>query len=275
VLTRRYGWLLVDENWDSIADWYAALVRDGSPMHGFSRDILLSALPLTLEGIHVLDIGCGEGLITRAVAARGAAALGIDPTSALIQHARATERTQPVGATYRQDDGATLSSVGSKTTDWVTAGLSLNNIPDLDSAIGSIRRVLKPDGRLVFTVPHPCFDAPHSESVSINGTPRRLVGEYFAEGLWRTAKPQSVRRAGNYHRTIATYVSALMDHGFALEVLAEPAPDDQVRETNPHRAGLPPFLLIRAAATHGGLPAGCGEDEQGHECDVDEVDRLD
>jgi ubiquinone/menaquinone biosynthesis C-methylase UbiE len=238
----------VDENWDGIADWYAALVRNGSPMHGFSLDILLSALPLTLAGMDVLDIGCGEGLITRAVAARGAAALGVDPTAALIEHAQAAERTQPVGATYRRDDGATLSSVESGTTDWVTAGLSLNNVPDLDSAIGSISRVLKPGGRLVFTVPHPCFDAPRSESVSINGTPRRLVGDYFAEGLWRTANPQSVRRAGNYHRTISTYVGALMDHGFELEVVAEPAPDDQVRETNPHRAGLPPFLLIRAAA---------------------------
>jgi 2-polyprenyl-3-methyl-5-hydroxy-6-metoxy-1,4-benzoquinol methylase len=45
----------------------------------FSREILLSALPLTLAGMDVLDIGCGEEIITRAVAARGAAALSVDP----------------------------------------------------------------------------------------------------------------------------------------------------------------------------------------------------
>jgi hypothetical protein len=44
----------------------------------------------------------------------------------LIGHARAVEQTQTVGATYPQDDGATLSSVGSEATDWVTVGLSLN-----------------------------------------------------------------------------------------------------------------------------------------------------
>lgn len=239
----------MDENWDSIADWYAALVRDGSSMHGFNRDILLSVLPMNLAGVDVLDIGCGEGIITRAVAARGATALGVDPTSALIEHARAAERAQPVGAIYRQDDGETLASVGSATIDWATAGLSLNNIPDLDSAVESIKRVLKADGRLAFTVPHPCFDAPCSGSVAIGGTSRRLVGDYFAEGFWRLAESQSVRRAGNYHRTITTYVRTLIDHGFVLEVLAEPAPDVGVRTTNPHRVGLPPFLLVRAVVT--------------------------
>jgi len=216
-------------------------------MHQFSRDILLSVLPPTLTAAAVLDVGCGEGLITRAVAALGATAIGVDPTAALIERARAAERAQPVGAEYRQDDGATLSSVESATIDWVTAGLSLNNIPDLDAAIGSMGRVLKPQGKLAFTVPHPCFDAPHSGAVSVNGTPRRLVGDYLVEGFWRTADPQSVRRAGNYHRTITTYVSALREHDFGLEVLAEPSPNEQVRKTSPHRAELPPFLLVRAA----------------------------
>ena len=245
----RYAEDPVDENWDSIADWYASLVRDGSPMHSFSRDILLSVLPANLAGLNALDIGCGEGLITRALAARGARAVGIDPTSALIDHARAVEKAQPVGASYRQDDGETLSSVDTDSIDWVTAALSLNNIPDLPAATASIKRALKPQGALAFTVPHPCFDAPYGGSVNVNGTPRRLVGDYLAEGFWRSTDPQSVRRAGNYHRTIATYVNILIEHGLAIEVLAEPAPDEPVHATNPHRAGLPPFLLICAAAT--------------------------
>ena len=218
-------------------------------MHDFSRDILLSVLPSTLAQAHVLDVGCGEGLITRALAARGAAVLGVDPTPALIEYAQGAERAHPLGAIYRQDDGTTLSTVNSDTVDWVTAALSLNNIADLHSAVGSIKRVLKPAGRLVFTVPHPCFDAPNSSSAMIDGTHRRLIGDYLAEGFWRSPHPHSVRRAGNYHRTIITYVTALIDHGFALEVVAEPEPDGRVRATNAQRAGLPPFLLMRAALT--------------------------
>ncbi len=107
----------MNDNWDSIADWYTALVRDGSPIHQFAHDILLSVMPPDLSGLDVLDLGCGEGLITRAVAVRGAVAVGVDPTLALIEHAEASERAQPVGATYRRDDGATLSSVQSATID--------------------------------------------------------------------------------------------------------------------------------------------------------------
>ncbi|GAY17625.1 hypothetical protein MSZK_43510 [Mycobacterium sp. shizuoka-1] len=97
--------------------------------------------------------------------------------------------------------------------DWVTAALSLNNIPDLHSTIGSIKRVLKPEGRFAFTVPHPCFEAPSASSVMVDGLQRRVIGDYLAEGFWASIHPQSVRRAGNYHRTIATYMTALTDHG--------------------------------------------------------------
>jgi len=119
----------VAETWDSIADWYAALVRGGSAMHEFSRDILLSVLPPTLTGGHVLDVGCGEGILTRAIAVRGATVVGLDPTMRLIAHAQAAEQAHPTGATYRRDDGQTLSTVDSESMDWVTAALSLNKHP--------------------------------------------------------------------------------------------------------------------------------------------------
>ena len=118
----HYRQYLVDETWDSIADWFTTLVRDGSPMHQFARDILLAALPDSLVGLEILDIGCGEGLITGALAARGGNATGIDPTRALIKHAHDAERDEPVGARYRIDDATTLSTVADAAADWATAG---------------------------------------------------------------------------------------------------------------------------------------------------------
>jgi SAM-dependent methyltransferase len=236
----------VDETWDSIAEWYTRLVRDGSAMHEFSRDVLLSLLPQQLAGRHVLDLGCGEGVVTRALADRGATVVGIDPSEALIAQARTAEHTRPTGASYHQDDGQSLDTIDNESMDWVTAALSLNNIADLHAAITAVARVLKPAGRLAFTVPHPCFDAPGTTSITLDGTVRRVVGDYLGEGFWRSTHPQSVRRAGNYHRTLSSYTAALINHGFSIEVLAEPAPNERVIATNPHRAALPPFLLIGA-----------------------------
>jgi SAM-dependent methyltransferase len=147
---------------------------------------------------------------------------------------------------YRVDDGTTLRTVADDSVDGATAALSLNNIDDLDAALRSIRRVLRPNGFLTFTVPHPSFGAPGSETIATSDGLRRVAGNYFAEGLWRSAHPHSVRRAGNYHRTISTYLTAVLDHGFTLRSCREPAPSDAVRTEAPHRLGLPPFLLVSA-----------------------------
>jgi hypothetical protein len=108
--------------------------------------------------------------------------------------------------------------------------------------------VLRPGGFLAFTVPHPCFDAPATETISTSNGLRRVAGDYFAEGLWRSTSPHSVRRAGNYHRTLSTYLNTVLGHGFTLRSCDEPAPTAAVRAEVPHRLGLPPFLLVSATA---------------------------
>ena len=235
------------DTWDSIADWYADHVHRGSAMHQFARDVLLDVLPADMSGQRVLDMGCGEGLITRAVAGRGAHVIGVDPTVRLIERARAIEATAATGATYRADDGSTLATVADGWADWVTAGLSLNNVPDLNAAIASIRRALASGGRLAFTVPHPCFEAPHARWVGAE----RVIGSYSTEGFWRSANPQGVRRAGNHHRTISHYLSVLIDHGLTLTMVTEPLANPLVIAEQPQRAALPPFLLVRASRLPG------------------------
>jgi SAM-dependent methyltransferase len=235
----------MSDTWDTIADWYADRLHRGSAMHQFACAVLLDALPRDMSGQRVLDLGCGEGLITRAVAARGAHVIGVDPTVRLIERARAIEATAGTGAAYRVDDGCTLATIADGWANWVTAGLSLNNVPDLGAAIASIRRALVPGGQLAFTVPHPCFEAPRARWVGAE----RVIGSYWEEGFWRSANRGGVRRAGNHHRTISHYLTGLIDHGFTLTLVAEPPALPDVIAEQPHRAALPPFLLVRASRT--------------------------
>lgn len=238
------------ESWDTIADWYAELLRTGSALHDFARDSLLCRVPENLAGAPVLDLGCGEGMVARAVAARGASVVGIDPAPRMIANARAIERGRPSGAVFSVDDGCTLATIGTGCVEWVTAGLSLNNVPDLDAALSAVHRVLVPGGRLVFTIPHPCFEAPHAAwTRTDDGTVRRVVGDYLPEGFWRSTNPEGVRRAGNQHRKLSTYLTALTGHGFRIEAVEEPAPDAAVIAAQPQRAGLPPFMLFQARST--------------------------
>lgn len=238
---------MATDSWNSIADWYAEHVRRGSALHDFACSCLLDCLPDDLRGVRVVDVGCGEGIVTRALAKRGAHVVGVDPVPRLITHARAAEVTDPTGAAYSVDDGCTLATVDDSSVDWVTAGLSLNNVPDLPAALAAVRRVLVRDGRLAFTVPHPCFEAPHSTwTEDPAGRARRVVGDYLDEGFWRSSNPHGVRRAGNHHHTLSTYVGSLSRQGFVIETMSEPTPGAAVTAQQPRRAGLPPFLVVRA-----------------------------
>jgi SAM-dependent methyltransferase len=232
--------------WDEIADWYAERLQAGSAMHEFARDALLEHLPADLGGTRVVDLGCGEGLLTRAAAERGAKAWGIDPSQRMIGHALAAEALRLTGAAYAVDDGCSLATVASGSVDWVIAGLSLNNVPDLSASVRAIRRVLMAGGRVVFTIPHPCFEAPGARWTEHSDPSRRVVGDYATEGFWRSTNPQGVRRAGNRHRMLGTYFTELVDNGFVVEAMAEPTPDQRVVAEQPRRAGLPPFLVVRA-----------------------------
>jgi hypothetical protein len=119
----------------------------------------------------------------------------------------------------------------------VVANLSLNNVDDLDAVLGSVRRVLRPGGWLVVTIPHPCFETPDASSgTGPDGRPAQLVSGYVTERFWRSADPQGVRRAGNWHRTMATYLNALVEGGFLIERLLEPELSPVLRASYLRRA---------------------------------------
>jgi SAM-dependent methyltransferase len=163
----------------------------------------------------------------------------------MIDHALAAERTQPSGARYAVDDGCVLRTVATGTMALVTAGLSLNNVPDLRLALVSVRRILVSGGRLAFTVPHPCFETPDAVWISDHcGVPRRVIGDYTVERFWRSANPQGARRAGTYHRTLSTYLNTLVEVGFTVDLVAEPMPTPKVVGAHPARIALPPFLVV-------------------------------
>jgi hypothetical protein len=76
--------------------------------------------------------------------------------------------------------------------------------------------VLRPGGSLVFVIGHPCFLAPEATTArSDDGRPGRLIVEYLTDRFWRSANPGGVRRAGNYHRTLSTYLNTLLACGYA------------------------------------------------------------
>jgi ubiquinone/menaquinone biosynthesis C-methylase UbiE len=232
--------------WESIADWYAGWLADGSPGHQRAVAAVLAALG-DVAGQPLLDLGCGEGVIARALAERGARVTGVDLSQALLAHARRQEAGGRFDIDYRVSDARTLHDLPDQVFAGVVANLSICDMPNLDAVVGAAWRVLRPGGRLVFTVPHPCFETPHATwSTTQDGRPARLVNAYFDEVFWRSTNPRGVRRVGAWHRPLASYLNTLIGHGFVVTHVEEPRSSEAMIAAHPGRAEVPLLLLVQA-----------------------------
>lgn len=72
-------------SWSDIAEWYDELLRAGSGPHDTAVRCLLDLVPQLNHQV-VLDLACGQGLATRALAEAGALqVVGIDASAAMIE----------------------------------------------------------------------------------------------------------------------------------------------------------------------------------------------
>ncbi|MDP9409730.1 MAG: class I SAM-dependent methyltransferase [Actinomycetota bacterium] len=239
---------MTGSDYDEIAGWYDEAVRSGSLalFHEFVIPTLLDLAGET-EGRRVCDLACGQGIVARRLADRGAAVVGVDVSEGMLDLARRYEREEPRGVTYARADARTLDGVEDAAFDGVVCNLALMDIPDLRATLRTVARVLRPEGWFVFSITHPCFPTP-----SLGWTRRvdeelaREIPDYFAEGFWRRENPEGVRgRVGSHHRTLSTYVDALVRAGLTIQRLVEPRATQDVAERVPGYGEVPPFLAVR------------------------------
>lgn len=232
--------------WSEIAAWYDDLLSAGSGPHETAVSCLLELVP-PLDGAVVLDLACGQGLATRALAEAGARrVIGVDLSGAMVERARLHASPPACDVSYVVDDAQALRAFAAGSFDGVTCQLGLMDIPDLEAALAAVYRVLRPDGWFVFVIGHPCFLMPDATPLGdADGRPALSVSGYFREGFWRSSNPQGVRRAGNHHRTLSTYLNAVAGSGFLLERVSEPGPTPLLARQRPIYEEVPIFFAAR------------------------------
>lgn len=237
--------------YDEIAEWYDASVRGGSLLN----DLVLAGLfDLVGEvaGQRVCDLGCGQGLVTRELARRGARVTGIDLSAKLLAIARREEEVAPLGIDYRQDDAQALATVAAA-YDGVVCNMALMDIPDLAACLRAVARVLCAGGWFVYSITHPCFQTPGSGWLAdVPGGPGRVVRGYFQEGHWFSTNLHGVRgKVGAYHRTLGSYFNTLAETGFILERLCEPRATRPLAGSVPSHGEVPALLIARCRRSAG------------------------
>jgi 2-polyprenyl-6-hydroxyphenyl methylase / 3-demethylubiquinone-9 3-methyltransferase len=114
---------------------------------GYVRERVLSS-GATLSGAHVLDVGCGGGLLSEALAAEGAKVTAIDLAPDLIKIAKLHRLESGVEVDYRLTAAEALAEEMPGQFDAVTCMEMLEHVPDPGAVIAACARLLKPGGRL-------------------------------------------------------------------------------------------------------------------------------
>lgn len=99
-----------------------------------------------------LDFGCGVGRLTRALAARFDAVVGVDVSTEMIEQARQHIGASP-GYEFRLNTDGDLRQFGSGTFDFVYSNIvlqHLRSVPEITGYLGELLRIARSDGLVVF-----------------------------------------------------------------------------------------------------------------------------
>jgi len=104
----------------------------------------------SLEGLRILDIGCGGGLLAEPIARLGAEVTGIDVTAPAIDAAKAHAQTMQLDIDYRVITAEDLAANGDR-YDVIYASEVIEHVADRRLFIKAIAEMLNPDGVVVIT----------------------------------------------------------------------------------------------------------------------------
>ncbi len=122
------------------------------PLHDINPlrlDYIRRQVPLA--GARVLDVGCGGGLLSEALAREGAQVTGIDMGEAPLSVARLHLHESGLEVDYRQSTAEAFAEAHPDEFDLVTCLEMLEHVPDPASTVAACARLVKPGGTVVFS----------------------------------------------------------------------------------------------------------------------------
>lgn len=202
-----------------------------------------------VQGKYILDLGCGEGGYSRILSKMGAFVTGVDCVNNLIELAKEKSKQEGLNINYLVKNSSDLNELGEKTYDNVLASMMLMDCEDFKGTISEIYRVLKSNGRVIFSILHPCFSGQ-----DVGWRKDDLGGFYFSSDNYFSTAPWEEEISNAFskkviyrHRPLQDYFSTLLNCGFNLIRLVEPVPTEEQMQASSRMKRLtriPLFLFM-------------------------------
>ena len=182
---------MATQTWDTLA-----YERNGAFVHGLAGGVLEWLDPQ--PGEYVLDLGCGDGQLSRRIAESGAHVLGVDASAEMISAAR----ERGMEAEHAKAEELPFRDA---TFDAVFSNAVLHWVRGQDAMLKQVHRVLKPGGRFVAEM------GGHGNIAAIHVA---LMAVLERHGFGEREKTE------NYFPTAESYSERLKKHGFKVEQIA-------------------------------------------------------
>lgn len=203
--------------YEPFAEQFANHAEDSAYNAHYDRPAVLEVLG-DVQGLSVLDAGCGPGFYTRALLDRGAVVTAFDPSPAFVNLTR--ERTG-AGADVRQLDlEHPLLGLEGDSFDRIVLALVIHHVSNRQQALSELYRVLKPGGRLILSTIHPGADWANHGGSYFN---RELVQETWQQD-WEVRY---------WRQPLGDWCREFTDAGFLIEKLVEPRPAASMADRYP------------------------------------------
>ncbi len=208
--------------WEQNAGWWQEQCTDGADPE-YAELIVPLAAELLAGYDRVLDIGAGEGQLSRLAAGLGGSlVVGVDPTRAQI-----AEAARRVGGPVYARGLAEALPLAAQSFDAAVACLVFEHIDAMDTAVAEAARMLRDGGRFLLFLNHPLLQTPDSGWIDdhVLDPPEQYwrIGSYLRESVMIEEVQKDVFLPF-VHRPLNRYVNALRDAGLAIDRMLEPSP---------------------------------------------------
>ena len=195
-------------SWHRNAEAWTAAVRERRiESRTLVTDRAIVDAVLSCSPRRVLDIGCGEGWLGRALVDRGVELLGIDAVPSLIARAQAAGGGEFRVASYEEAAAGALHF----TADVAVCNFSLLGRESVEAVFAAVPSLLSPRGAFIIQTLHPivaCGERPYRDG--------------WREGSWAGFSSDFTDPAPWYFRTLSSWLELFRRHGLRLLELREP-----------------------------------------------------
>ena len=187
----------------------------------------------------VLDLGCGEGYVSRKLKGLPKKIIGVDNSKGMIELAKQQEKENPIEIEYHLEDARNMKFLQDNSIDICMCNLLTNYFTpeELPKLYSELARVLKKDGKFIIGMTHPVLYLPQltgSKSYDVKDKNFNYIksrGKCFKITIETiVGKKLNVEL---YHSTIEDHFKAISKAGLAVEMIKEPVVSQELANKHP------------------------------------------